>query len=592
VNSIKNKIISVWRRTKASLSFFSYKKKHKVNQDDLDRKLVYNLSPRKIPNSEQIGHLSRFLNPNEFLLVKICVLVVIINVIYLGSVFLKKHLQYLPIPGGEYIEGVLGYPQTINPLYAVNHGVDDDLARLIYSSLFKFDNRGNITNDLADNLEISADYKEYIVKIKNNVKWHDGSLLTADDVVFTFESIQNPDFRSPLRASLAAASIQKVDDITVKFTLSEPYSPFLELLTFGILPKNIWSNVNPTAATLSDLNLKPIGSGPFKFKTLVKNKDGELKEYNLIANDDYYGKKAYLKSIVFKFFTDYEGAVKALNDNEITGLGYLPYDLRKDLLAKNSLRFNELVQARVISIFFNTEKNKALANKDIRIALAKSLDKEQLLSDVFSGVYQSAEGPILKQNIAYNEALIKYDYSPTEAADFLQKQALVVNLSVVDTGSNLLIAEKIKNYWEKSGVKVNLNIFSSEQAASAVKSRNFELLLYGESVGGDPDVYAFWHSSQIGDKGLNLANYNNQEADKLLVEARAISDMNERIIKYKKFQEIITSDLPAIFLYSPIYTYVQGNNLSGFSGEVIVNPADRFNDISSWYLKTKTKITW
>lgn len=575
-----------------SLSFFGYQKKHKVDQDDLDRKLVYNLSPRKIPNGEQIGHLSRFLNPQEFLIVKVCALVVLVNIVYLATVFIKKHLQYLPISGGEYIEGVVGYPQTINPLYAVKHGVDDDLVRLIYSSLFKFDNRGSIINDLAESVVISSDGKEYSVKIKNNVKWHDGSALTANDIVFTFESIQNPDFRSPLRASLLSASIQKIDDTTVKFTLSEPYSPFLELLTFGILPKNIWNNVGPAAATLSDLNLKPVGSGPFKFKALVKNKDGELKEYSLIANENYYGSKVYLKDIVFKFFTDYEAAIKALNDNEITGLGYLPYDSRSDLLAKNSLKFNELVQARIVSLFFNVEKNKALANKDVRIALAKVLNKEQILNDVSRGVYQVADGPILKQNIAYNESLIKYNYSPAEVTDFLNKQALTLNLSVVDVGLNLQIAEKIKSYWEQSGIKVNLIILSSEQASSIIKSRNFEVLLYGQSVGGDPDVYAFWHSSQIGDKGLNIANYNNQEADKLLIEARVMSDMNERVAKYKKFQEIITNDLPVIFLYSPVYTYVQGNSLFGFSGEVIINPADRFNNVGSWYLKTKTKITW
>jgi peptide/nickel transport system substrate-binding protein len=592
VSSLTNKIAAFGRRVRSTWSFFSRRRQVAFDQGELDKKLVYNLSTRKIPNASQIKHLNKFLNPKEFLIFKICLVVFLVNAIYLGIILIQKHIQYSPLSGGEYIEGVTGYPKNINPLYAVNRDVDSDISRLVYSSLVAYDKSGRLTNDLADSIVTSPNNLDYLIKVKKNVKWHNGSSLTVDDILFTFDLIKNPDFHSPLRSALANVTAVRVDDSTIKFSLSEPYAPFLELLTFGVLPKSLWENTSPSAAMLSELNLKPIGSGPFKFKSLVKSSGGDLKEYSLEVNNDYYGQRPYLSGINFKFFADYPEAIKALNDNKVMGLNYLPFDFRKDVLAKNSLAFHELVQPQIVSLFFNTAKNKSLADNGVRVALAEALDKSQLIDDIFASAYQVADGPILKQNFAYNPGLTVYDYSPDDSAAVLAKKPVSTVLTVVDTGSNLLVAEEVKSFWEKIGVQVSLQVVSAEEAANIIKDRNFEVLLYGEFVGGDPDVYAFWHSSQAGSRGLNLANYNNPAADKLLSEARAMNDLNGRVARYQKFQELITNDVPAIFLYSPTYTYVQSAKLQGFSGTVIINPADRFSSVSDWYLKTKKKIIW
>jgi len=592
VDSLKTKIKSFWRRAKSAWAFWGFLKKTAISQEEIDKKLVYSLSSRKIPTGGQLKHLNKFLNPREFLIVKICALIILVNLVYVGAVFIKKHVQYLPVAGGEYIEGVIGYPKTINPLYAVNRDVDSDLSRLLYSSLFKYDQDGHLINDLADGLEISPDNKEYLLKIKDGVRWHGGGELTVDDVLFTFNLIKNPEYRSPLRSSLADVAAEKVGDDTLKFTLAEPYAPFLELLTFGILPKNLWENISPAAAVLSDLNLKPVGSGPYEFKSLVKSKTGDLREYRLAVNPNYYGPAPYIKNITFDFFIDYQEAIKALNDKQIMGLSYLPFTLRKDLLAQNSLKFEELIQPKIVSLFFNYEKNKSLADKEVRTALALAINKNSLINDIFSGVYQRADGPIMKNNFAYNETVTKYDYMPLAASEIIKKKPLTAVLTVVGSGDNVTVAENIKASWEKSGVAITLKVVSGEQAADIIKSRDFEILLYGEAVGGDPDVYAFWHSSQIGAKGLNLSGYNNPAVDKLLVEARTTTNLTERISKYQKFQEIVTSDLPAIFLYSPTYTYVQNNSVKGFSGTMIIEPSDRFSGVGDWYLKTQKKLTW
>lgn len=591
VNSLKTKTILTWKRASQALSFFGINRKKKLSQSDIDKKLVYTLSPRKIPNGEQLKHINKFLKPKEYLIIKICLLLIIINAGYLGFNFFKKHLQYLPVSGGEYVEGVVGYPKTVNPLYAVNRDVDSDLNSLIYSSLYKYDQHGALVNDLAETVAINED-KEYLIKIKSTAQWQNGDKLTVDDIIFTIDAIKNSEYRSPLRASLSSVEAEKIDDLTIKLTLSAPYAPFLEVLTFGILPKNIWENVSPSAAASSELNLKPIGSGPYKFKSLIKNKDGDLKEYNLVVNDDYYAKKPYIKNIKFKFFVDYAEAIKSLNDNQIDGLGYLPFEERKELLAKDSLSLHELIRPQIISLFFNSNKDKALSDKIVRESLAQAINKSELIDEVFDGVYQQADGPILENSFAYNQQIKKYEFSPLTALEAVKGKLASTTLTVIDSGSNVAVAQKIKNYWEKIGVVVNLKIVPGEQAADTIKNRDFEILLYGESVGGDPDVFAFWHSSQISAKGLNLAGYNNPDVDKLLAEARATTNTEERILKYQKFQEYVANDIPAIFLYSPTYTYVQSNKIKGFTGSMIIEPAVRFAGVSDWYLKTSKKLTW
>lgn len=553
-------------------------------QEQIDRRLVYALAPRKIPTGRQLKHLKKFLNPREHLIVKVCSLLIVASLVYLGVNFIKKHIQYQPVFGGEYVEGAVGYPKSINPLYAPSRDIDGDLSNLIYSSLFKYDTSGNLVNDLASSLNINGN-TEYFVKIKDNARWHNGEALTADDVIFTINLIKNADYRSPLQPGLADVAVEKVDQQTIKFILPEPYAPFPEMLTFGILPKSIWENIGPDAAALSDLNLKPIGSGPYKFKSLLKNKDGEIKEYRLEANPDYYGQPPYLKNITFKFYINYQEAIRDLNNNQIDGLSYLPFEERANLLGADSLWFHELVRPQVVSIFFNREKNKSLADKATRIALAQAIDKSQIINDVFDGVYQPADGPILSSSFAYSPNLTKYTYVPeTKIA------SATLSLTVIDSGSNLAVAEAVKKYWETAGVIVELKAISREQSLETVKNRDFEALLYGESTGGDPDVYAFWHSSQNTARGLNLAGYSNPEVDKLLIEARQTANREERVAKYQKFQEILTNDAPAIFLYSPVYTYLQSKKIKGFSGTVIINPADRFSDVSNWYIKTKKKL--
>jgi peptide/nickel transport system substrate-binding protein len=630
--SLKEKIVGVFKKNKA--------KNSGSKQIELDKKLIYSLSKSKIPNLRQIKYIGKFLNEKEVKIIKFCLVIIILNTIFLGYNFRKNHIQLVPIAGGEYTEGLIGTPKYINPIYASANDVDGDITRLIFSSLLKHGKEGELTNDLATEYSVSEDGKAYTISIREDAKWGDGQNLTVDDIIFTFDVIENPQYKSPLRTSFSGVTLEKVDDKTIKFILPQPYGAFPELLTFGILPQNLWLSISPESASLAEFNLKPVGSGPYKFKSLTKDKAGNIRSYSLIVNKDYYGEKPYLENINFKFFINFEEAVVAMNENQINGISYLPLNIKENLVSQDSLFFYQINFPQINAIFFNQKNNEILADKKVRQALAYAINKNEIISTVYKEEAYLIDGPILPNNFAYNKEEKKYKYNLEEAKKLLadagwakattteddiikaeedknsedekikqeaetklslgagswlkkENKYLIINLTTVENENNIKTVEMTKNFWEKLGVKTNLTIVPvGEIQTNIIKSKNFEALFYGQVVGSDPDSYAFWHSSQTGAGGLNIANYTNKDVDKLLEDARGISNQEERIEKYKKFQEILTEDVPAIFMYSPFYIYVQNKKIKGFKVKSILSPNDRFANISEWYTKTGKKITW
>ncbi|MDD5291195.1 MAG: ABC transporter substrate-binding protein [Patescibacteria group bacterium] len=609
-------------------------------QTELDKKLIYSLAKSKIPNLRQLKYLKKFLSQKERALINLCLLIIFINLFILGYNFYKDHVRLVPIAGGEYIEGLIGAPKYINPLYASASDVDSDFSQFIFSSLFRHGQNGELVKDLVTDYAVSEDGKTYTLTIREDGKWHNGEKVTTEDIVFTFNALSNLNYKSPLRLSFSGVKIEKVDEKTIKFSLTEPYAAFLELLTFGIIPENLWLPISPEAASLAELNLKPIGSGPYKFKSLTKDKNGNIRNYNLIVNNDYYGLKPKLETLTFKFFSSFEEGVSALNENSVNGLSYLPPALKDNLVSKDSLNFHKLNQPQITAVFLNQKNNPALADKKVRQALALALSKSEIVSSVFGEDAYLIDGPILPSSFAYDQEMKKYKFSPEEADKLLTEAGwiktdltaeeiekakadgestdekikteaeaklaqgagnwrkkdnkyLAITLTTVGTENNIKITEKIKSFWEKAGVKTNLNITPVSQIqAEVIKPKNYEALLYGQVVGNDPDVYTFWHSSQAGENGSNLANYTNKEIDQLLEDARLAQNKEQRIEKYKKFQEIMAEEAPAIFLYSPYYIYAQSKKIKGFDVKNILTPSNRFANISDWYIKTGKRLIW
>jgi len=620
--------------------FNFFKKPNGFKRDEIDKKLVYSLSPSKIPSMSQIKYLKMFLSPRESLIMKICLGVIALNLAFLGVRFYQTHLKTVPITGGEYREGLVGAPKYINPLYASLNDVDMDISQLVFSSLFKRDREGKLIGDLAENYKASPDGKAYDLKIKENVKWQNGENFTVDDIIFTFSAIQDSEYKSPLRASFGGVQLEKIDDQNIRFTLAEPYAAFLDLLTFGIIPQGVWQQIPPNSARLAELNFKPIGSGPYKFKSLVKDKNGNIKAINLALNDDYFGAKPYIKDISFDFYPAYEEMIAALNDNQIDGINYLPKNLKSSLVAVDSYNFNKLNLPLLTAVFFNPTNNGILADKRIRQALDYALAKAQIVNETLGkDDYNLIDSPISPDSLFYFSGIKKYEYNLDQANKLLKdsewqlaeitdeaiKKAeedknskdaaikakadtilamgkgkwlvnkggkyLTLKLTTVDVDEDSKVAQAIKDNWEKIGVKVQVELLPVDEIQNTIRAKSYEALLYGITLGADPDPYAYWHSSQI-EKGLNIASFSNKTVDALLEDARATTNAETRKSKYKQFQEIIADEVPAIFIYSPLYDYIQSKSIKNYGMVKIYSPADRLSDINEWYLKTKKKIVW
>lgn len=605
---------------------------------DLNKKLVYSLSKSRIPSFKQLKYIVRFLTAKELWALRVSILVLVAATAWLGARYYGKFVKIEPARGGEYSEGLIGQPKYINPLYSSLNDVDNDLVHLVYSSLFKRDAQGNLTKDIVESYEESSDHKSYTFKLRPDVTWHDGNALTAEDVVFTFNAIKSEEYKSSLRQSFAGVEIEEIDNLSFRFKLSESYAAFLELLTFGIMPQSAWSQVVPANASLADLNIHPVGSGPYKVKSLIKDKAGAVRSYSLSANDEYYGGAPKIETLTFKFYGNAQEAVSALNQGEIEGIGYLPGNSKNEIKGLQQYNFFQLKMPHITSLFLNPKGNSALADKNVRQALALSIDRQSIINDSLSGSGQAIDGPILPGNFAYDKDLKKYEFAPDLAAAQLDQAGwktseitkemidkaqedlqgsdeslkdkaqvlidqgegrwrqkdgvyLFISLTTVDREENDSVAAKIKDYWQSIGVRTEINqLLSSQIQSEVIKPRDFEALLYGQVVGNDPDPYPFWHSSQASSPGLNITNYSNKEVDQLLEDARITTEINVRVEKYKRFQEIISEDEPVIFLYSRLYTYVQSKKVNGFKIDTILMPYDRFDNIIDWFVKTKRSL--
>jgi peptide/nickel transport system substrate-binding protein len=632
-NSLNDRINQAIAKIRGALSSLMRSKRPFLGRHAaLDQQLVYSLSGSRIPSLKQFKYIKSYLNKREKMALQISLVILLISAVTFSLRFYSRHLVEQPVFGGEYMEGVVGTPKYINPLYASINDVDSDLVSLIYSSLFKKNAQGQLMNDLVEKFDVSADSKTYTIKIKANAKWQDGSPITANDVFFTFSAIKDQQYKSPLRQSFTGVEAQVIDDATIVFKLKEIYAGFPELLTFGIMPQEFWGQLTPNAVGLTELNLKPIGSGPYKFVSLLKDKNGNLKMYTLTANRNYYGGSPYIKDLKLKFYPSYEEALADLNNNALDGLGFLPSQFVNNQSDKSYLQYRQINIPQIKSIFFNLKSNDILADKKIRQALALMIDKNVIRDTVLNKNARVINSPILPENKFYSDDYKKYAYDMNGASKLIESAGwklvditaddltkaekdksdksesvkkyaqsvlmlgqgkwyykngtfLIIKLTTVQSSENPQVAEAVKQFWEAAHVKVVIEQVPPSQIQSdVIKTRDYEALLTGEILSGDPDMYAYWHSSQIGTEGLNLSNYSNKNVDKLLEQGRTTIDQGKRMEIYKKILGDIAEDEPAIFLYSPYYEYIQNKKVKNVSIESIIDPHDRFSQIQSWYI--------
>ncbi len=508
-----------------------------------------------------------------------------------------------PAFGGIYTEGLLGQPTYLNPILA-HENTDLGLVRLIYSSLYKYDNQGNLVPDLAQSMpEISENQKEYVVRLKNNAKWHNDRSLTADDVVFTIKTLQDPNYKSPLRNSWLSTNIEKLDEFTVKFTTQDISGPFIHNLALPILPEFIWSRVEPQNFLTSKYNLEAVGSGPYALKEIKKLASGKISSITMESFSNYFKGKPNADTLVFKFFDNEQELLNSFHSREIDGFAFTP--LGSDLRLEKEQDRAEILKIPLPQhqvVFFNL-KNKKLANINVRKALVAATDKQQIIEDVFYGNALIPASPLLFAN--QNNAAMESSGSDLKQAEkyldlagyaidyekgFRAKNGEVLELTIAtnDFLPNSKAAEILASQWKKLNIKINLLVLPTKQLNDeAIRPRNFEVLLFPQKFGADPDPFFFWHSSQINNPGYNWTGFENETADKLITEGRTTTNRQIREQKYLEFNSLITQEAPAIFLNQTILLYAIDNKIKNVGINTLFEPDQRMFDLPNWYIMEK-----
>ncbi len=543
------------------------------------------------------------LPPKERYLLVIFISIFFVSGGVLATQFFFSHTTVEAQEGGEYREGVVGNPRYINPVLAPTDEADRDLAELIFSGLMKYNERGEIVPDLAERLEVKEGGKVYEFTLRESILWQDGEPVKINDVAFTIDLVQDPRYQSPLRINWQGVEVEKGEGRIIRFKLKNPYAPFIENTTIGILPKHIWEGIDPKKFPLAEPNLKPVGSGPYKLIRIKKDARGTVKSVTLARNENYYDPKPYMKRLTFLFLNNEDEAVAAYNNHEVDGLSYISAGHIAKLRSLKSLTLLSLNLPRYYAIFFNQSQSRVLTDKAVRVALARGLDKADLVETLLGGKARVIDSPILPGLIGYTDEVKKYEFSPEEARANLEAigwkdenndgirekgtDTLTIKLITVESPELPQVTEIIKNSWGAVGVDTQVEVLGIGEIEERIRARTYDALLFGEALGHDPDPFSFWHSSQKKDPGLNLALYSNKDVDKLLEEARQESNPDIRAEKYRAFSRIITEDIPAVFLYSPDYIYPVTKRVKGIGVTHIVDPSKRFSGIENWYIETR-----
>ena len=500
--------------------------------------------------------------------------------------------------GGVYVEGVIGNISTLNPLLAASEP-EQAVSRLLFSSLYNYDVTGALHTDLAESMAVKDD-KVYTIKLRNAV-WHDGKKLTAEDVVYTINLIKNPQVRSPLRVNWLDISARAIDDSTVEFMLPAVYAGFSHALTFPVIPKHILQSVSPSSMREADFSSNPVGSGPFAVKRVQTSESTSSTDVvRMEPNTKYYGAVSTLSRLELRAYGNESLLVKAVNSGEVSAASGLSLSAADNIKSKQYSTKHWLLNKGVYLLMNN--RSQTLQDARVRRALRCATNTSSIRATVGDNVAR-LDTPILQSQIAQKLPAAP-DYSLDKAKALLKEAGWTYNqgqwkgkdgrpLAVAVTTSSgrdeyKKIVDALKQQWSKLGVDVQLReIDTSSTTTSFVQSvlqpRDYDALLYELELGADPDVFAYWHSSQASASGYNFANYSNRTVDNDLVGGRSRTNSALRAAKYIQFVNQWLNDAPAIGLYQSVGSYVLNNGASIVEPRGSLNTMnDRYADVTTW----------
>jgi len=531
--------------------------------------------------------------------VVIAVLAVVAILALTGYTALHTTTTVVPSPGGTYVEGIAGEPRHVNPLLSTYNDVDRDLSALIFNGLTVADEHGQILPDLADRWEVSTDDLSYSFYLRSDVRWHDGVPFTADDVVFTIDVLRAPDFpgQSELAELWRMVKVERLDAYSVRFTLPEPFAPFLSYTTIGLLPAHLLQAVPVKSLADHPFNFNPVGTGPFKVGEITSQ------QALLLANTDYYAGRPYLDKIQFIFYPDDATVVAAYRQGAIHGFS-VASEYLDDVLAEERLKLYSAPLAGYALVFLNLERP-VFQEKEVRQALLYATDRQKIIDQAMEGQAVVANGPVLASSWAYESHTADYSYDPDKARSVLdaagwkdedgdgvrEKGQLRLEFALLtnDDAQRIRVINELTRQWAEVGIRA---IPQTAGVAGLVRDflapRDYDAIFYEwQRLPVDPDPYPQWHSTQNVGVGQNYANYHNEQADLIMEEARRTTDPSRRGSLYRELQSILADDVPVLPLYHPVYNYAVDERVHNVQVGPMQDRPDRFRTITQWYIATR-----
>jgi peptide/nickel transport system substrate-binding protein len=519
--------------------------------------------------------------------------------------FQGSYQKLAPSRGGTYAEASLGPIDTLNPLYATS-SAEITASRLMFSSLYSYDDTGHPRGDLAQSMSVDPTGTYYTVKLRPHVLWHDGAQLSAKDVAFTINLIKNPETRSSLRINWQDIKVQALDDLTVQFQLPAIYAAFPNALTFPVLPEHVLASVAPGAVRENVFSRSPIGSGPFKLSLLqTVDAKNNRKVVHMTANDKYYDGQPMVGRMEVHAYESQDAILQALRRGEVSAAADLTGTDTSQINSRNYTTVNRPVDSGVYALF-NTETS-ILKDKNIRQALELATDTQKVRASLPVKV-PALDLPFINGQVAGSDLAHPLPTNAKAAAALLdsagwkmqngtrQKDGQKLALTVATTKNTQYekALEILAGQWRQLGVTIHTNVVDPADPGAnfvqnVLQTRGYDILLYELFIGADPDVYAYWHSSQIGTSGYNFSNYVNPTADAALASARSRLEPELRAAKYRAFAKQWVDDVPAIGLYQPVAEYAVNKHVHSVDpSATLISTYDRFSNVLDWSVNEKS----
>lgn len=531
-------------------------------------------------------------------------LIVLVPAFFVIQTLSKEYLTVIPVNGGTFSEAIVWYPRFVNPVLAFSQ-TDKDLSQLIFSGLLRQDTDGDFVPELAESYTVNNDATAYEVTLSPDRFFHDGSRVSVDDVIFTYELIKDPLLKSPLYPRLMDVSIEKIDENTVRFIPRDSNPQFLKNLTLGIMSKSQWTNVSREELPFADQNISAVGTGPYKIDSIVRDSQQKISSYILRAFRNN-SQQPYIEVIELKFYAD---QLQALNSFETGLIDNLSNISAQQLLVLDHSLDEKNIQtqalSRIFTLFFNTSHHDALSDKAVRQAIRDSINTQEIVTQVFFNRADTVDGPVPMDNEHYlsvendgrpSAEKIKADLEKAGwklQEDSIRTKAsssLEFTIHVPESPELVNSADIIARQLLQSNILLNIIVVPESQIVDhIVRKREFEMLLFGQIVNNPIQLYAFWHSSGITDPGVNIASYNNKTVDAILERIIDPGTDSEKMHQdYQNLQKKIRDDVPAVFLFTPHFIYASDKKIKRNQLPDIEFATDRWNTISNWYIDTES----